>query len=192
VSPFDYLSVLLSIILGLGITQLLTGVGRLIQARGRVRVYWPTLVWVGVLLVIHVQTWWTTFELRGREEWNFFVFLVVLLQPIGLYLLSALVLPDFGETGNPDEELVDMRANFLANAGWFYGISLSLLAVSVGKDLALDGELPETPNLLAHATFFALWLTPIVVRREWVHKVIAPTMAGLFALYVAVLFARLR
>jgi hypothetical protein len=31
-----------SIILGLGITQLVTGLGRLIQARLRVRLYWPT------------------------------------------------------------------------------------------------------------------------------------------------------
>ena len=41
---FQYLAVLLSIVLGLGVTQLLTGVGRLVQARGRVRPYWPARV----------------------------------------------------------------------------------------------------------------------------------------------------
>ena len=44
---FSYLSVLLSIILGLAITQLLQGVGRLLQERQRVRIYWPVLVWTG-------------------------------------------------------------------------------------------------------------------------------------------------
>ena len=52
---FSYLSVLLSIVLGLGITQLLQGFGRLMNARSRVRPYWPSLLWAVVLLVAHVQ-----------------------------------------------------------------------------------------------------------------------------------------
>src|SRR6478672_4069223 len=64
--PFSYLSVLISIILGLGITQLVTGLGRLIQARGRIKFYAPTIAWVGLLLIIHVQTWWAMFGLRSQ------------------------------------------------------------------------------------------------------------------------------
>lgn len=41
---FSYLSVLLSIVLGLGPTQLLTAVGRLIRHREHVRVHWLPLV----------------------------------------------------------------------------------------------------------------------------------------------------
>ena len=191
-SPFDYLSVLLSIILGLGITQLLTGVGRLIQARDRVRVYWPALAWVGVLLLVHVQTWWTTFEMRERADWHFFAFLVVLLQPIVLYLLAALVLPDFGETGSADEEFVDLRANYFANARWFHGLGLVALVVSLGKDLALDGTLPEWRNVLAHVVFFALWGAAMITRRERYHAVLGPLVLLLFVVYVVVLFGRLR
>ena len=71
---FNYLAVLISIILGLGITQLLSGVGRLLQARGHVRLYWPTLAWVAVLLVVHVQTWWAMFGLRTLQTWTFAAF----------------------------------------------------------------------------------------------------------------------
>jgi hypothetical protein len=42
--PFSYLSVLTSIVLALGITRILTGLGRLLQKRGRVRVYWVHLM----------------------------------------------------------------------------------------------------------------------------------------------------
>ena len=41
---FSYLSVLLSIILGLAITQILKGVRGWALSRARVVVYWPTLV----------------------------------------------------------------------------------------------------------------------------------------------------
>jgi hypothetical protein len=43
--PFSYLSVLTSIVLALGITRILSGVGRLLQTRGRVRIYWVHLLW---------------------------------------------------------------------------------------------------------------------------------------------------
>jgi hypothetical protein len=38
-NTFDYLSILTSIVLALGITRLLTGVGKLLQERKTVRVY---------------------------------------------------------------------------------------------------------------------------------------------------------
>jgi hypothetical protein len=38
-NPFSYLSVLTSIVLALGITRVLTGLGKLLQARDRIRIY---------------------------------------------------------------------------------------------------------------------------------------------------------
>ena len=44
--PFSYLSVLISIILALGMTRVLVGVGELLPARSRRRLYWVHAVWV--------------------------------------------------------------------------------------------------------------------------------------------------
>jgi hypothetical protein len=55
VDAFSYLAVLLSIVLGLGLTQLLTATGRLIRHRDRVRVQWLPLLWAAILLLIYVQ-----------------------------------------------------------------------------------------------------------------------------------------
>lgn len=188
---FSYLSVLLSIVLGLGITQLLTALGRLIQARERVRMYWPAPAWAVLLLVTHVQTWWTMFGLRDEGAWTFFTFLLVLLQPVLLYLLAALVLPDFGETADPGEGTVDLRRHYFRQARWFFGLGVALLAVSVLKDVALEGELPDPPNLVAHLLFAALWGTAAVTRRERYHLLLAPASFLLFTGYVALLFMRL-
>ena len=43
---FEYISVLTSIIIGLGIAHLLRGVASLVQHPGRHRIYWVHLVWV--------------------------------------------------------------------------------------------------------------------------------------------------
>ena len=57
--PFSYLSVLISIVLGLGITNLLGGVATLMRGRSQVRPYWPLPIWLVTLFLMHVQTWWT-------------------------------------------------------------------------------------------------------------------------------------
>ena len=147
---FSYLSVLISIILGLGITQLVTGLGRLIQARDRVKLYAPALAWVGLLLVIHVQTWWAMFGLRNHSTWNFGQFFVVLLQPLVLSLLASLVVPDFGADAQ-----VDLRANYYAHSRWFFSLLILLLVVSLVKDVVLSGSLPSALNVAAHVDVHA-------------------------------------
>lgn len=184
---FGYLSVLITIILGLGIAQLVTGIGRLIVAHQGVRIYWPTVAWVGLLLIFHILTWWTMFGFRDYREWNFLAFLIVLLQPIVLYLLAALILPDF-----TPESRMDLKAVYYENAGWFFSLLVVLFCVSLLKDLALFGRLPEKANLAAHIIFMALGIGAIVTRREWYHQLLIPVNVLLTGLYIATLFARLR
>ena len=184
---FSYLSVLISIVLGLGVTQLLTGFGRLIEARDRVRSYGPVLIWAGVILLIHIQTWWVMFGLRAHQDWTFGAFLMVLLQPLVLYLLAALALPtDFG--GSP----VDLRVHYERHTSWFFGIGVLLLVQSVARDLVLNGELRAPANLAAHIAFIVLWAGAAFTHRSDYHWFVAVATAALFSLYVAALFAQLR
>ncbi len=53
---FGYLSVLTSIVLGLGIACLLTGLRQLLQAHGLVRLYWCHLLWALYLLIFQILT----------------------------------------------------------------------------------------------------------------------------------------
>lgn len=61
-SPFSYLSVLISIILALGVTRIVTGVGRLLQLRGSVRNSWFHLVWSANVFLYLALTWWILFR----------------------------------------------------------------------------------------------------------------------------------
>lgn len=183
---FSYLSVLLSIILGLAITQLLQGLGRIIQARDRVTMFWPPIAWAALLVLVSVQTWWALFGLRSREGWSFFSFLVVVLQIINLYLTTALILPEIA----PGEQ-VDLRAHYFRQAGWFFSLTIVAVIISLAKDLVLNGALPEFANTLIQLLFVAVALSAIVVRHAWYHKLIALLTIALFALYIALLFTRL-
>jgi hypothetical protein len=50
-NAFEYLSVLISIILALGMTQVLGGVGEMLQARSRRRINWVHAVWIVNLFI---------------------------------------------------------------------------------------------------------------------------------------------
>jgi hypothetical protein len=185
VDEFNYLAVLISIILGLGITQLLSGLGRWIEQRSSFRAYGPAMAWAGVILVVHIQTWWSMFGMRHHTGWTFLQFCIVLLQPIVLYLLASVALP-----GAASSE-IDLRSNYFAQKNWFFTFLLLLLVISVGKDVALNGELPDPMNLAFHAILFLVSLLAVATKNETFHRAVAYSSAVVIAVYISLLFSRL-
>lgn len=183
---FSYLSVLLSIIIGLAITQVLQGYRALLLAKARVRSDGTALLWSFSLLLFATQAWWASFGLREHREWSFLAFAIVLLQMILLYMMSAVVLPDVG-----DEQEIDLSGHFAEHRRVFFGILLAMLATSVLKDFILTGGLPTPTNLLFHVIFAATAIIALVARNRRVQFGLAVVAALGFGVYIAVLFARL-
>jgi len=142
---FSYLSVLISIILGLGVAHLLSGFAELIKRRDSLKLWWPTPLWMIITFLIHVQTWWALFALRAVEHWSFAAFLIMLLQPVALFMMASLITPRFSGDAPHDLEQLYWREH-----RWFFAFILAALAASLGKDLILTGHLPEPENLAAH------------------------------------------
>ena len=183
---FSYLSVLLSIIVGLAITQLLKGYRGLVLGDERVQRYWPTIVWSASLLLMNVQSWWAMFDLREVRVWTFAAFATVLAQTIVQYLLAAIVFPDFFGS-----ERVDLRAHYWAHVRSFFGLLILLLLASLSKDVVFTGHLTGPVNLAFHVGFITVAAASLLIRNEAFHKAVAIGIATLFAAYVVVLFARL-
>ena len=55
---FEYVSVLTSIVIGMGIAHLLRGVARVIQHRGRGTSDWVHLIWVAFMFFQAIFFWW--------------------------------------------------------------------------------------------------------------------------------------
>lgn len=183
---FSYLSVLLSIVLGLAITQVLLGARGLILTRAKVKLYQPTLTWAGLTLLIAIQGWWSSFALRTHAGWTFGALLVIILQAISVYMAAALVLPDVTR-----EVPIDLRDHYFAHRSWFFGALLATLVFSVAKELVLAGHLPSPMNLEFHLIFGLSVIVAAITRREWYHKLLAPAAGVLLLLYIVFLFARL-
>jgi hypothetical protein len=183
---FSYLSVLISVILGLAVTQILQGFRGILLSRTRVRIYWPVLAWAVLLLLVCVQSWWAMFELRHYHPWTFAAFVVVLLQTIVTYMLAGLIFPDlFGEG------TVDLRESFYAHRVWFFAFGILVILVSISKAVVLYGELPHPIDLGFHALFVTIFLIGAFTRRESFHKGLVVLAMASFILYIIIVFARL-
>src|SRR5207247_4763881 len=96
-AAFEYLSVLISIILALGMTRVLGGVGEMLQARSHRRIYWVHAIWIVNLFLYLVIAWWIFYRWRNQQPWTFFLFVFVLISPTVLYLVSLLLFPREGD-----------------------------------------------------------------------------------------------
>ena len=187
VSPFEYLSVLVSIIIGLGLSHLLTGAARLIQMRRRVRPYLPTYIWIFVLLLLQVQIWWAAYGERTETDWSFFGFFSFLLLPILAALVSYILIPDL--EGEHTE--LDLRASYMENRGWFQGLLALLVVTSLGRDLVEDGTAALDPDAAFRAVFLVLALVAARLRSDTATLVNALLVLAMFFSYIVVLFVRL-
>jgi hypothetical protein len=183
---FSYLSVILSIVLGLAITQVLLGFRGLILTRAKVKLYAPTLIWAFIALLIPIQAWWADFSMRRETNWTFLALLVVMMQAISIYMIAALVLPDIS-----GEKFIDLREHFFAHRIWFFGANFAGTVFSLLKTLVLYEHLPSRVDRAFQFTFCAAALVAALTPSEWFHRLLAPAMGLLIVVYIGLLFARL-
>lgn len=186
IDAFSYLSVLLSIILGLAITQVLQGYRSIILARGGVRLSSPALIWSVLILLFAAQAWWASFGLREKAHWDFLSFAVILLQMILLYMLAALVFPDIEAGGTVD--LIEHSGKYKRA---FYGFLIAMLVTSIAKTLVIDHKLPSPTNLGFHLLMITIAVAGMFGKSHRLHLTIALVAAIGFSAYIALLFASL-
>lgn len=183
---FSYLTVLISIVVGLALAHLLAGFAAMVRARARIAIYWPLVAQMALLFLVQVQMWWAFFSLRGIGQWNFPEFLIVLLQAVFVYLATALLVPELRDGGR-----VDLKECYYREARWFFGALLLAVLDSFGNNLLFRGGFQNRIDLAGHAAFMLLCITAMVTQNERIHKVIAVLALVIFASYIALLFVPL-
>lgn len=179
-TPYEHLSVLISIVLGLGIAHLLTTVHELVQARARVKVYWLSILWFLLIFVSLIEWWWASFALRTTLKWNFFYFLFILMSPVSMYLAAAFVLPDDSEESGG---IIDLRRYYYENAAWLFGI----LAVSPAFDAirrGLEAGTMRNTGAWSNAVSAVLVASMGYIKRPWYHATVTLIVSALFLSFI--------
>ena len=179
-TPFEHLTVLVSIVIGMGVAHLLTTVHELVQVRARVRTYWLPMVWVVLIFISLIEWWWAVFALRTVVKWNFFYFLFMLMSPVTMYLASAFVLPDDTERGN---DVVDLRRYYYENSAWLFGVLAVSPALDGVRRAVTAGTIRDTgawSNLVSAVLVASMG----AVKKPWYHAIITLIVSALFLSFI--------
>lgn len=172
---FEYIMVLASIIVGLGMTHLLQGLAVLVQHPNRGRTWWVHLAWVAWAFFFSIFWWWWEFRYQTLEEWTFALYCFVVAYAFAVYLAAAMLFPiDLGEYEG-------FKDYFLSRRGWFFGLLISLCFF----DLA-DSQLKGADYFASLGAEYFSWLAFVVTaaiigiltRNERAHGLIAILVLG--------------
>lgn len=153
-SPFEYVMVLVSIVIGLAITHVLSAVAEAVhRLRGhgeRLSLDPVYLLWVGYVLVWLVSFWWYEFNFQARrEQWTFGLYLFVISFAILLFLLAAILVP------HRLSGVRDSYRYFMEGRRWFFGANIVAVIFDVFDTLlkgagysALPAAMLSTPVYL--------------------------------------------
>lgn len=150
-SDFEYASVVVSIVLALGIADILRFLADTFRESGGRRIYWVHLLWIIILFELHVEFWWRMWSFKDLVTIGPSLGLV-LLGPAMLFVTTRALLPVAASDA-------DMQALYYRRKTLFF-IMLALLNLWA---LALSpwgvAEVPEEGAAIALSLFaFAMLL----------------------------------
>ncbi len=153
-TAFEFISVALSFVIGLGFARLLTAAVAAFRARNRCRLDWLPFAWATLMFLWLIQYWWAIFELNLIiDDWAMWRFIFLLVLALLLFAASALVLPV-----RPGSE--GLYEDFRRNGRWALVVLAVYFFVAVSANWLLFGMSPAAPlNLLT----IVLMVPPLVV-----------------------------
>jgi len=177
VTLFEFVVVLESIIVGLGIAEILTDVGQAFRRRGTVRIGMAHRAMVLLVLLFLVQHWWDSWSLRTVAVWSFPGLLMFLAGPILLFLLAHVVLPRIADD-------VDLEEYYDGQAGLLWGLAAIYLATTIlFRPLLRLAPLVSGPTAL-RAGGIVLCVVLASTRRKWVHLLGVGIALAMLLVYV--------
>jgi len=160
---YEFILILSSIIVGLGVAELFGGVVRIL--RGELRVGGLHSVWVALVFLFQVQWLWASWELHARGTWIFPELIVFIIGPIGYYMAAALLFPAKDSERSLDVHLLDRRRPF------FLILVLTTASFSVSGWLVVND--PVRDQDISRLVAIVLYGILAVTGRKRVHWVIA-------------------
>lgn len=165
-TSFEYVMVLVSIIVALAIAHLLTAVAAAVhRIRGQgepIELDAVYILWIGYVLIWLVSFWWWEFKFQEITiEWSFGLYLFIVFYSIVLFMLAAILVPHRmqGVTRSYDY--------FMQGRKWFFSALLLVQAVDIVDTFLKGYEWGVRPTVLInYAVLTTIIVTGFVSERR--------------------------
>jgi len=178
-SLLELIFVVTSVIVGLGIAEILTGVVRVF--RGELRGGLAQSLWTVIIFTSLVQLVWAYWGMNSVSSLTYAEYLVILAGPVMLFLAASLLFPDpaSGFVGSLDDYLIEHRTPFLL--AWL---------MFIVQAQTLDSTIPELPGdnreaLLLRIVVAAVTASALFVERRWWQTLVPAAVLALSFYFAA-------
>ena len=127
-SPFEFITVFVSLIVGFALSHILRAVSDLYEIRDRVKTYWLNSLWVVTVVMWSIFTWWGLWMLSiDLTEWTYAQYWFLVINTSSIYFFTTLVLPKA-----TDEGMIDLEDHYyLVHKAFFSVVAFSLFSSAV-------------------------------------------------------------
>jgi hypothetical protein len=178
---FEYVMVLVSIIVGLGIAHILLGIGGIIDRLSRkengLELSLAHASWLGFCFAWFVMFWWWEYRFSTRvSDWTIGLYLFLVCYAVTLFLMQAVLVP---RTWDGIRSLNDY---FLERRAWFYSILMFAMILDF-TDSYLKGGLEYvldtgTINLAFGTAIFPVAIIGIMTTKIRFHSIMGCVFFG--------------
>ena len=135
-SPFEFITIFCSLILGLALTHIFRAVSDLYEIRDRVTTYWLNSLWVVTVSMWTIFSWWGLWMLSiEMDSWNYAQYWFLVVNLASIYFFTTLVLPKA-----TDEGMIDLEYHYYSvHKAFFSIVAFSLFTSSIVNN-SLFGE----------------------------------------------------
>ena len=174
-TDFEFLSVLVSIVIGLGLTHLLSGLGHAYYFRRANKPDAVHVAWTIAVFFVLVLNWWVFLLFRAFEGWTFTSFFTVIMWTTSMYVMALALYPPgrSRDTG--------YRALFEANRTWFLASFTVMCLLDLLVTYIREQRMPE-PTYIAFVGHYAVITAVGIGVRKRLYDLVA-------AWYIAVTMA---
>jgi hypothetical protein len=164
---FEFLMIMISIVIGLALSEMLTGLGRLVRERDTVQFYWIHLLFQFGLFFGLLQQWWESWDLVDIGTIGFPSALLLLFPSIILYLIAHLLYPRTAPGA-------DLQEYYFKQSPILWG----LVVVGTLEGTFFQPVFENEPILswtnISGFPMTAICVTLALTKRRWVHSILGP------------------
>jgi hypothetical protein len=131
---FEFVMIPPAIVLGLAMTHVLTGAGRVMHRLAGhgapVSVDLVHLLWVSHVFLWMVFFWWYSYAWTTEFEWNLLIFIFLVAYAVAMYLMCVILVP------SDMDQVTDFGTYFVSLRRWFFGGLIALILIDLADTTA--------------------------------------------------------
>ena len=181
-SKTEYLLTFISIIIALGVSDLLFSLHKLLRIRSEVKWHWIPLAWTLILFLAIINIWFGIHHyLDDRLSETAGGFVILLLPVIFVLMLSMAILPD-----DPSKDGKNLLDWYFRNKNYIFTLFIlnivTFLFIRIFEQYHLTGTFNSQRLMLLMPTL--IYVILISTRKVWVHSIFTGIHLALFVFVV--------